>query len=205
MNMIAWRKPRLYAFSACFVLIAASFHLAGCVEQDPEWANKMAMEVGAPRPDAAVVRETQTAFFHDVSEQRLLIAGTQVLQDLGFTIEESAPQYGMLAGSKDRSAVEADEVAGQIALTIGLALLGAHYNPTWDQDQVIRATLTTRPVEDAVRMRISFERIVTTNTGVSRAEELDAPEFSTGFFERVRSGLAKSGLAKSGSVKEAQP
>lgn len=175
--------------SARIFLVIISLVLSGCA--DPDWANKMALEVGAPRADAAAVRERQIALFHNVTEQRLLLEGTQVLQDLGFTIEESASQYGVLAGSKDRDAVEAPEVAGQIALMVGLALLGQHYNPTWDQDQVIRATLTTRPVEDAVRMRVSFERIVTTNTGISRAEELDAPEFSTGFFEQVRSGLAE--------------
>lgn len=191
MIILAQRQLRLCSMSARFFLIWLVLNLAGCA--DPDWANKMAMEVGAPRPDAAAVRERQTAFFHDVGEHRLLIEGTQVLQDLGFTIEESAPRYGVLAGSKDRTAVEAPEVAGQIALAVGLALLGAQYNPTWDQDQVIRATFTTRPVDDAVRMRVSFERIVTTNTGISRAEELDAPEFSTGFFEQVRSGLAKEG------------
>lgn len=151
------------------------------------------MSVGAPRADAAAIRERQTTVFEGVDERTLLIETTQALQDLGFTIEESAPRYGVLAGSKDRDATEAGEVAGQIALSIGLALLGVHYNPTWDQDQVIRATVVTRPLEgDATRMRVSFERIVTRNNGLSRAEPLDAPEFSEGFFEKVRAGLART-------------
>jgi hypothetical protein len=77
---------------------------------------------------------------------------------------------------------------------IGLALLGAQYNPVYDTDQVIRATLTTNPVgaSDA-SLRVSFERIVTNNQGISRAEELSAAEFSSGFFDQVRAGLAGKG------------
>lgn len=173
-----------------FSSIVLVFAISGCT--DPEWANKLALEVGAPRTDALAIRERQSAFFDKVTEERLLLEGTQVLQDLGFTIEESVAEYGVLAGSKDRNAVEAPEVAGQVALMIGLAILGVSYMPVWDSDQIIRATLTTRPVDETVvRMRISFERIVTMTNGESRAEQLDAPEFSTGFFEQVRAGLAR--------------
>ncbi|WP_157982342.1 hypothetical protein [Oceanicella sp. SM1341] len=180
--------PRPKAVSA-LAIVAVSLSLSACA--DPDWANKTALVVGAPRADAAAIRERQTAVFHDVTEQQLLIETTQVLQDLGFTIEESVAQYGVLAGSKDRDAVETGEVAGQIALTVAFALMGASYNATWDKDQVIRATVTSRPVSTSdVQLRISFERIVTRNNGLSRAEDLTAPEFSSGFFEKVRAGLA---------------
>ncbi|MCQ4160216.1 hypothetical protein NON00_09775 [Roseomonas sp. GC11] len=172
--------------------ITAAIFLSACQQQDPDWANKAALRIGAPLENAAALRETQTARFADVPEQRLLIEATQVLQDLGFTIEESAPRYGVLAGSKDRDATEAGQVAGQVALAIGLALVGVRYDPIYDTDQVIRATLTTRPLgaRDS-QLRVSFERIVTTNKGFTRVERLSEPEFSTGFFEKVRAGLAR--------------
>ncbi|QDL91515.1 hypothetical protein FDP22_06795 [Paroceanicella profunda] len=180
--------PRQRAVPAAAIAVLA-LSLSGCT--DPDWANKTALLVGAPRADAAAIRDRQTAVFHDVTERQLLIETTQVLQDLGFTIEESVATYGVLAGSKDRDAVETGEVAGQIALAVAFALLGASYNATWDQDQVIRATVTSRPVSDSdMQLRVSFERIVTRNNGLSRAEDLTAPEFSTGFFDRVRAGLA---------------
>lgn len=180
--------PRLRCL---FLAIPLLTSLAAC--QDPEWANKAALQTGSPRTDAIQIRERQTARFDTASEERLLVEATQVLQDLGFTIEESAPRFGVLAGSKDRDATEAPEVVGQIALTIGLALLGARYDPTWDTDQVIRATLSTTPVGPReYTLRVSFERIVTNNKGQSRVEELTAPEFSTGFFEQVRTGLVRN-------------
>ena len=168
--------------------------LSACQPLDPDWANKMALELGAPRANAPEIRDRQTARFSAVSEERLLVEATQVLHDLGFTIEESTPRYGVLAGSKDRDATEAGEVAAQVVLTVGLALLGVRYNPVWDSDQVIRTTLTTQQIgKNESTLRISFERIVTNNQGISRVEELTAPEFSQGFLEKMRSGLAREG------------
>lgn len=132
--------------------------------------------------------------FQGFSEARVLQETTQVLQDLGFTVEESAPRLGVLAGSKDRDATEAGQVVAQVALTVGLALVGVRYNPVWDRDQIIRATVTTRSEGTrTVAARVSFERIITTNQGLSRVEVLTAPEFSTGFFNRVSQGLSGAG------------
>ncbi len=149
-----------------------------------------------PPANAAQIRERETARFALRDETTLLVEATAVLQDLGFTIEESAPRLGVLAGAKDRDATEVGQVAGQIAMTVGLALLGVRYNPVWDKDQLIRVTLTTLPLrsEGAVQMRVSFERIVINTQGLARAERLIAPEFSSGFFEQVRKGLASRGI-----------
>lgn len=175
-----------------FLLLSTTLILFTACQRDPDWANKEALKIGAPRPDAIEIRARQTETFTQVSEQKLLVEATQVLQDLGFTIEESVPRYGVLAGSKDRDATETGQVAGQIALTIGLAVLGVRYSPQWDKDQVIRGTITTYPIgKNETQLRISFERIVTDNKGFSRVEDLTSGEFSKGFFEKVRSGLAK--------------
>ena len=173
-----------------FLGIVTLVLLTGC-RSDPDWANKEALIIGAPRLNASEIGERQTDVFANTSEQRLLIEASQVLQDLGFTIEESAPRYGVLAGSKDRDATETGQVTAQVALAIGMALIGARYDPVWDRDQVIRATITTSPVgSNEARLRVSFERIITNNKGLSRVEELSEPEFSKGFFEKIHSGLA---------------
>lgn len=150
--------------------------LAGC-QQNANWANEFALKAGAPLPNAAQLRERESARFALRDETTLLVEATAVLQDLGFTVEESAPRLGVLAGAKDRDATEVGQVAGQIAIAVGLALLGVQYNPVWDKDQFIRFTLTTLPLksEGAVKMRVSFERIIVNNQGLARAERLDAP------------------------------
>jgi hypothetical protein len=178
--------PRIAAIVALPALLVAC-------EQNPNWQNDAALRIGALRPNAGEIRARQTAQLAG-GEERLLVESTQVLQDLGFTIEESAPQIGVLAGSKDRDAVEAGQVAVQVAATIALALVGVRYQPVWDTDQVIRATLTTQPLGPRDSgLRVSFERIVTNNQGLSRVEDLTEGEYSTGFFGKVRSGLASGG------------
>jgi hypothetical protein len=166
--------------------------LAGCQPSNPNWANEAAMKIGAPRTDAAAIRAQQTVRFDEVVEKVVLLEATQVLQDLGFNVEESAPAYGVLAGSKERDATETGQVVGQVALTIGLALLGVNYKPVWDTDQVVRVTLTTHPVQKRdTDLRVSFERIVTNTQHVSRVELLTDAELSKGFFEKVRGGLSR--------------
>lgn len=191
MATIQSRKPR-HSLAALALLALTT---TAC--QNPNWANEYALRAGTPRANAQELRNVQTTRFTIRDEVALLAEGTQALQDLGFTVEESAPRVGVLAGSKDRDATEAGQAAGQIALTIGLALLGVHYNPVWDKDQVIRVTLTTRPLpnEGATQMRVSFERIVVNNHGLARAETLDAPDFHEGFFRQVRNGLATRGIS----------
>lgn len=177
---------RLLAPAGLAVLLSACGH-------NPNWQNEAALRIGAPQANAAEIRVRQTQTVA-AAEQRALVEATQVLQDLGFTVEESAPQAGVLAGSKDRDATEAGQVAAQVALTVAAAFLGVRHQPVWDTDQVIRVTLTTRPMGPRESgMRVSFERVVTNNQGVSRMEELTGPEFSTGFFAKVRSGLAAGG------------
>ncbi|MDO9708517.1 hypothetical protein [Paracraurococcus lichenis] len=174
-------------------LLATSLAMLSACERPPGWQNTLALQIGAPPPNAAEIRAAQTTQV-TAPEQPLLVEATQVLQDLGFTVEESAPQIGVLAGSKDRDATEAGQVAVQVAATVALALIGVRYQPVWDTDQVIRTTLTTQPrgPRDSA-LRVSFERIVTNNQGASRVEILTGPEYSAGFFEKIRSGLASGG------------
>ncbi len=174
-----------------FALAGLAALLSAC--QNPNWHNDAALRIGAPRANAPEIRARQSERVA-AAEEQALVEATQVLQDLGFTAEESAPNLGVLAGSKNRDATEAGQVAAQVALTVAAAFLGVRHQPVWDTDQVIRVTLTTRPLSPREsNMRVSFERVVTINQGVSRMEELNGPEFSSGFFSKVRNGLAANG------------
>ena len=57
-----------------------------------------------------------------------------LLQDLGFTIDDSETQLGLIVGSKDRSAVEGGQVAGKIAMAV---LFRVHV--AIDKNQKLRA------------------------------------------------------------------
>lgn len=127
-------------------------------------------------------RELQTRVFDTTDEKILLQSSAGVLQDLGFTLEESETKLGVVVASKDRSAVEAGQVAGQVAM----ALLFGVYTPI-DRNQKIRASLVTRPLaEERSAVRVTFQRIVWNDQGqVSKAEFIDDVAIYREFFDKL--------------------
>jgi hypothetical protein len=105
-----------------------------------------------------------------------------VLQDLGFNIDESETELGLIVGSKDRSAIDAGQVIGAIVLGV---LLGA--STPIDNRQRIRVSQVTRPMaQQATHVRVTFQRIVwDTENDVTRAEALDDPKLYQEFFEKL--------------------
>lgn len=168
------------------IVVAALGMLGGCVN-----ANSLALKVGKPPDGAVKLRNMQTRRFDAADDKVILAASVQTLQDLGFTITEAAPGAGVVAGSKQRDAEEAGQVAGQVALAMLAALGGNSYTPVWDKEQTIQVTLVATPITNAAKVdvRVSFDRVLTNNQGqIWRAELLNDPKLYQQFFQ----GLSKS-------------
>ncbi len=157
--------------------------LAACQAQDP---NKAALEIGAPPAAAVAQRALEARRYGTADDRALLAAATQTLQDLGFTITESAAPVGVLVGSKQRDATEAKQVVG--AILVG-ALLGVHL--AVDTDQTINVTLVATPIEGAgqVEVRVAFDRTVRSSNGAWRAELLQDPALYQQFFQKLSAGV----------------
>lgn len=150
--------------------------------------NDVAKTVGKPPEKALEMRALQTRRFDSENEKLLLEAGTQTLQDLGFTISEASSDVGVVVASKQRNAEEGVQVAAQIGLTIAMALLGVANNPTWDQEQTIRVTFIANPVSGGrqTEVRTTFDRILVNNHGHAwKAELLMEPQLYQEFFEKL--------------------
>ena len=167
--------------------IAAAFLLAvsltGCVD-----ANQIAMKLGAPPDSAVELRAIETRRFDTLDDKAMLMASIQTLQDLGFVVSESSLQAGVLSASKRRDAEESGQIAGQVVLTIVLALLGSYHDPTWDKEQTIRVTLVVSPIEGSkqIETRVSFDRTLTNNKGQDwRAEIINEPKIYQEFYDRL--------------------
>ncbi len=136
-------------------------------------------------PDTMEKRQLQTRRFDGIAEPDLLAASAGVLQDLGFNLEESETRLGLIVAAKQRSAVE----AGQVASAMLLALLGV--TPVWDRTQRIRVCLVARPASDDPEnrshfVRITIQRIIwDTNNNVSRVEAIEDPEIYQQFFDKL--------------------
>ena len=163
----------LKRLAAVFV---CAFVLAACEQSIPKEALQLS-------PDSLERRQAQTRVFETNNEAELLSASAALLQDLGFNLDESDVDLGVLVASKDRDATEADQVAASIVMA---ALLGVAM--PWDDEQKIRAAVITRELEDrnGFAVRLTMQRIIWDTQGqVSETEPLDDPEMYQEFFSKL--------------------
>lgn len=133
-------------------------------------------------------RTRQSRLFDTNDENQMLSASAGVLQDLGFTLDESETELGVIVASKDRDATESGQVVGKVILAV---LLGV--NVAIDDEQKIRASLVTRVSQQDQRrthVRVTFQRIVWNDQGiVSKIEAIDDPEIYQDFYSRLSKSI----------------
>ena len=160
--------------------------LAGCVS-----ANDVAKQIGQPPADALKLRAMETRRYDTKDDNAVLSTASATMQDLGFIITESSLQGGLVTGSKQRDATEGGQIAGQIALTVVLAVLGSYHQPVWDVDQTIQATIVAYPIENSKQtdVRVSFDRIVVDTNGTRRPELIIDRGIYQEFFQKFSSAI----------------
>ncbi len=159
-----------------FVLIPLVLMLQGCdsIPKDALRMNKATLED----------RQLQTRLFDTSDEKKILSASAAVFQDLGFNLDESETDLGLVVGSKERDATEVGQVV-LAAVVAGLCGTPAQY----DTKQKIRLSLVSSPAgetEEKIAVRVTFQRIVWDNYNqVSRLERLNNPEMYQEFFDKL--------------------
>jgi hypothetical protein len=143
---------------------------------------------------ALAERQLQTRRFEHIGETELLRASAAVLQDIGFNLDESEADLGLIVASKKRSAMNKTNarLAKMLDIFVDIEL-------AVDDEQLIRASLVTWPAMDALDesdqsewmyVRVTFQRIVwNTKNRISRQEALDAPELYQQFFDRLSKSI----------------
>jgi len=165
-------RTRLSSLAIGLTLLLA----VGCASKIPKEALQLS-------PDSLDRRQMQTRVFETGAEAELLSASAAVLQDLGFNLDESEVELGVLVASKNRDATEADQVAASIAVAV---LLGSKMS--WDDEQKIKASIITRRLKDrnGYAARLTMQRIVWDTEGkISETEPLDEPEIYREFFAKL--------------------
>lgn len=127
-------------------------------------------------------RQVSTRFFETEDEQLIIVSSAQVLQDLGFTIEESEIKLGLLTAHKES---EATTEAGKVGLTLLAVLAGTQ--PVWDEGQKIYITLVTTKsrINEGYNVRIEFAKVSWTNTGIVTSEKINDTTLYAKFFEKL--------------------
>jgi len=135
-------------------------------------------------------RELQMRQYDTIDQEKIITSVAGLLQDLGFTLDESETQVGFVAASKKADAKN----GGQIFL---MALLGGLGNnpqavQQCDRDQVIKASVITKPSLDGKKtvVRVTFQRIVW-NMGnqISRVETLSDPAMYQKFYDNLSKAI----------------
>jgi len=154
--------------------------LSGCTTPVPP-------ETLASKDQTLAIRRMQSRRFGTADEKRILAASAALLQDLGFNLDESSSELGLLVASKNRSAVETGQVVGSIMI----ALLSGASTP-YDKSQLLRASVVTRPTEDhkSVIVRVTFQRTVwNTQKQVTLSEAINKPEYYQVFFQKLSKAI----------------
>ena len=135
--------------------------LAGCVSYDNYY---MLDENYLAR------RQMETARFETNDETTILTASAGVLQDLGFTLDETETKLGLITAYKNR---EAGSTAGKAAIILLAAMNGTQ--AVYDTEQKIYTTLVTTKSRESkgFNVRISFARIIWNNMHESRIEKIE--------------------------------
>jgi len=135
-----------------FPLLLISLLAYGCVQKIPQEAMQLP-------PESLANRQLQTRIFQTGNEDAVLVAANAVLQDLGFNLDETCVELGVVVGSKTRDATD----AGQVFLLALLGGLGNNPNAVnaADATQIIKVSLVVRGLdqEGEVDTDLSQERI----------------------------------------------
>lgn len=133
-------------------------------------------------------RQIETRKYEGVKEESLLVASSNVLQDMGFSLENSETKLGVLTASKQRDATN----AGEVFAAVLVAALGGGVMPI-SKEQTIRVSLVVRPVQATADstpennhfVRITFQRVVRRTDNSIFIETLKDNDLYEGFFEQL--------------------
>ena len=154
--------------------------------------NEIAKDALTLQPGALELRRLQTRRFETQNEHELLTAALEVLQDLGFEVDETESDLGLIVASKNRDAVSTGEMIG--AFIIGAA---GDEEVTYDVEQKIRASVVTRPMgKGGTTVRVTFQRIVWNNRGsISGNQSIEDPKLYQEFFVKLSNSVFLTALS----------
>lgn len=170
------------------ISLLAALLLSGCVSIPPDSF--------VSTPQLLKQRQIESRRYDGITEADLIIASANVLQDLGYNLENSETKLGVLTASKERDAVNGGEVVAAIAVAVltGVAM------PT-SKDQTIRVALVVRPASDSEGkqmansnfLRVTFQRLVRKTDNSVHGETLSDPQLYQDFYEKVSKSVFLEG------------
>ena len=166
---------RVSGCSKWFALLSFVLWAQGCGQSVPKAALALT-------PESLRDRQIQTRVFSTTDEATLQSACAAVLQDLGYQLDESETELGVIVASRQRDVTDTGEVIGAFFLT----LLSGVSTP-YSKEQKVLASVVTRPSGDnRISVRVIFQHMVwNTNNQLVRNEQINEPEIYQEFFSKL--------------------
>jgi exosortase/archaeosortase len=173
--MYLWR-----VYKNCLIPICLGAFLVAC-------QNNIFKEALTFSSESLKDRQLQTRIFEDIDEEKLLTACAAVLQDLGYTIDETEVKVGVIMCSRDRDVSVTAEVVLAVTLEILSILVGSPTSVPYDKTQKVLASLVTTPLgKQSAAVRIIFHHIVWNSDGkITKNEQINDPQIYQEFFSRL--------------------
>ncbi len=167
-------------FKIYVILGLLIFNLAACQTGIPKEALILS-------PESLEDRQLQTRIFYTNDEMKLLTASAALLQDLGFTIDQSETGCGVIVSSRYRNVAETGEVVLAVSLEILSILAGSPTSVPYNKTQKVLASLVTKPLDDErIAVRITFQHIVwNTQNQITKREGVNEPKVYQEFFSKL--------------------
>ncbi len=178
-------RKSLGAFKYCLLLFAV-FTLVGCAVRVPKGFLKLPEEYLAKR-------QLQMRQYDTTDEKKIITSVAGVLQDLGFTLDDSETEVGLVAASRKADATDGGQIAGALFVDLLCAVLGTYSNASANIDAIqhVKASVVVKKSLEGGKtvVRVTFQRIVwNVSNKISRVESICDPEVYQKFFD----GLSKS-------------
>ena len=160
-----------------YIIVACALGVTGCATTAPEDLFQVA-------ETSLQDRQLQSRFFETNNEVELLSAGVAVLQDMGYSIDETETKSGVVTASKTVDATNNAQIAGAVLRAVlgggGMSIDRPH------QIKVSFVTLPSKNNKNGYLARATFQRIVTNTQGqVTKAETMKTEELYAEFFNKL--------------------
>ncbi|MFA4981959.1 MAG: hypothetical protein WC592_05765 [Candidatus Omnitrophota bacterium] len=144
-------------------------------------------------------RQLQMRQYETKDQEKIVTSVAGVLQDLGFTLDNSETELGFVAASKRADATSGGQIAAAVmadTLGIAAALIGApcYTNAVsrCDKEQMVKASVITQPALDGNKtvVRVTFQRIVWNMANlISKIETVKEPTIYQKFYDSLSKAI----------------
>lgn len=177
------RMPR---WPALIVVLSFSLFFSGCVTAPKGFLK--------PGEQSLEKRQLQMRQYDTKDEKKIITSVAGVLQDLGFTLDDSETDVGFVAASKKADATSAGQVVGAVFLdTLGI-LFGGYSNQCGQVDKIqhVKVSVIVKPSLEGNRIvvRVTFQRIIWNASGqINRLETISEPQIYQKFFDSLSKAI----------------